>query len=342
MNFFGAIMINLKIFKQLFLIFISFLSIISACTKIVEPTFNGPNIQEHNIIILSTHPDDAVLTFGGMIQNNEGFQDQNKIITIYEPFGMTNYTVDGGFENYTNDRISDVTSLRLKEDYKAYNRLFNGWGQYAFNGKLYPEMTLRHYLANKALDLIPQGEEVSVLQGLNVDVIQYTHEDLVYYDKIYHDLLFLLNQKDCAVFAQGGVGNPRFIPHPDHILLREAVIQAAHDLAQKKPLTEICQIYFGEDQPYTNGDLAGSISNIAAFRKRLGNIESKYVIEYKIDKEKKLKLFKDSYKSQNGSSYLFALLKRDDERVYLWPKNRYAKVTTNIKILQHRKKTEKS
>ncbi len=87
-------------------------------TDIIPPS---PSITETHLFFVSVHPDDAPLTFGGMIQNNQGFANQNKFITIYEPFSQTSYTAAGGARIFTNERISYVTALRYNEDANAYN-----------------------------------------------------------------------------------------------------------------------------------------------------------------------------------------------------------------------------
>ena len=114
-------------------------------TSIIPP---NPSITETHLFFVSVHPDDAPLTFGGMIQNNQGFVNQNKFITIYEPFSQTNYTAAGGASIFTNERISYVTALRYNEDANAYNDLFTVWSSYTFWGQLYPELSLRYYLEN--------------------------------------------------------------------------------------------------------------------------------------------------------------------------------------------------
>lgn len=294
--------------------------------------FIGPIIHEKKIIILSPHPDDGVLTFGGMLQNNDGFIGQNKFIVIYEPFTMTNFTAHLRDNTYTDKRISHITGRRLMEDYSAYNEIFHGWNNYTFLNKLYPEGELRGYLTNQNNNnFIGQ-----TLDSTKNDIGQYTmsiltNYDIVYFVNIYEDLKKLLNQSDCAVFGPSGSGSIDLAyAHRDHFIVREALIQAIHDLAQSTPLEDICQVYFGEDQPYTNLFFENTTQTLNHFRERLGINDINNTIEYKINNEKKLNLFNRNYPSQLGKPYTTGLLSRDNERIYLWPKNMYLSVNSSV------------
>ena len=97
------------------------------CFNSVFALSESPQISAHELIFVSVHPDDAPLTFGGFIFNNNGFNNKGTHVQIYEPFNKSNYTVDKGASDFTNDRVTEVTSLRLKEDFTAYNSLFTTW-----------------------------------------------------------------------------------------------------------------------------------------------------------------------------------------------------------------------
>lgn len=284
-----------------------------------------PNIPETNILFVSVHPDDTPLTFGGMIQNNQGFNGQNKIITIYEAFNQTNYTADVGAKIFTNERIAYVTALRYREDANAYNDLFTSWTNYTFWGRLYPELSLRYYL--EQLHLPPytdDGEDFidnEPQTGFNLFGVQ----SIKYYQIIYNDFLKLFNQPNCAAFLPSAVGNSVYQQHPDHFLVREAAIQAANTLGKTLSPDQICQIYFGQDQPYTNGDLPGSLVFFNNFLTRLGNNDPQYNITYLMDKYAKWAMLQN-YKSQLDAGYERSLLLRNNETIYLWPKSAYATV----------------
>ena len=124
---------------------------------------------------------------------------------------------------------------------------------------------------------------------------------------------------------QSAVSNSVYQQHPDHFLVREAAIQAAHKLAKTISPSHLCQIYFGQDQPYTNGDLPGSIAMINAFRQRLGNSAPQYEINYLINKYAKWAMLQN-YKSQLDAGYEKSLLLRNNETIYLLPKSNYAAV----------------
>ncbi|MCX7114665.1 MAG: hypothetical protein NTW08_01955 [Gammaproteobacteria bacterium] len=289
----------------------------------------APNISQSHLFFVSVHPDDAPLTFGGMIQNNQGFVNQSpsKFITIYEPFSQTNYTADVGASIFTNQRISYVTALRYNEDANAYNDLFTVWSNYTFLGQLYPELSLRFYLENLNIPppFVDDGEDFidgTTNTGFNI----FGPQSIYYYNVVYKDFLRLLNQTDCAVFLPSAVSNSAYQQHPDHFLVREAAIQAAYTLAQTVSSDNLCQLYFGQDQPYTNGDLSGSLTMINTFRTRLGNTGIENETTYPINKYAKWAMLQN-YKSQLDSGYKTSLLSRDVETFYLWPKSLYARVT---------------
>lgn len=284
-----------------------------------------PSIPETNILFVSVHPDDTPLTFGGMIQNNQGFSGQNKVITIFEPFSQTNYTADVGASIFTNERISYVTALRYNEDANAYNDLFTTWINYTFLGRLYPELSLRYYLESLSEpSFVDDGEDFidnAPQTGFNL----FGPVSVMYYEVVYNDFLRLLNQTNCAAFLPSAVGNSNYQQHPDHFLVREAAIQAANALANNHSISpsNICQIYFGQDQPYTNGNLAGSISFLTNFVARLGAGTTSTT--YPMDKYAKWAMLQN-YKSQLDPGYETSLLLRNNETLYFWPKTDYATV----------------
>lgn len=303
-----------------------FLLLIMLFVNMVAYSDFVPAISEKHIFFVSVHPDDVPLTFGGMIQNNQGFINQSKFITIYEPFSQTNYTAALGATIFTNERISYVTRLRYNEDANAYNDLFELWSNYTFLGRMYPELVLRYYLENNNIQppFIDDGEDFfdgTTNTGFNL----FGPQSAYYYQVVLNDFLNLFNKADCAVFLPSAVANSVYQQHPDHFLVREAAIQAAQQLASQS-VTPLCQLYFGQDQPYTNGDLPGSIAMIDNFRVRLGNIGSSDVITYPIDKYAKWAMLQN-YKSQLDPGYKTSLLSRSVETFYLWPKNQYATVT---------------
>jgi LmbE family N-acetylglucosaminyl deacetylase len=294
-------------------------------TSIVPP---NPSITETHLFFVSVHPDDAPLTFGGMIQNNQGFANQNKFITIYEPFSQTNYTAAGGASVFTNERINYVTALRYNEDANAYNDLFTVWSSYTFWGQLYPELSLRYYLENNNIPppsvWVDDGEHFTDGTS-NTGFHLFGLQSIFYYEVIVEDFLRLLHRSHCAVFLPSAVSNSVYQQHPDHFLVREAAIQAAYTLAQTVSEDNLCQLYFGQDQPYTNGDLPGSLTMINNFRIRLGNTGVQNEVTYPIDKYAKWAMLQN-YKSQLDSGYETSLLSRSVETFYLWPKIQYGNV----------------
>ena len=141
----------------------------------------------------------------------------------------------------------------------------------------------------------------------------------------------LLNQKDCVLFSPIAPGNEKVMQHPDHFLVREAVVKAAHDLAVSHT-KDICQIYFGEDQPYTNSSPETSAKAIAKFTKRLGIPDTdKYT--YPIDAKAKWNVVGSSYHSQVDLDDTYkdgaVILNRTTESLYKWNPENYAKVHTD-------------
>ena len=320
----------------------NFIGVVGICSLLVSAIANAspdlvnttpnPTITQTNLLFASVHPDDVPLTFGGMIQNNQGFTTQNKLVVIFEPFSQTNYTADVGASIFTNERIAYVTALRYNEDANAYNDLFSLWSNYTFLGRLYPELSLRYYLekTDTPPPFIDDGEDFTdeyYIDGVKqVGFHLFGPQSITYYRTVYNDFLRLLNQTDCAAFLPSAIGNTQYQQHPDHFLVREAAIQAAQHLASTgTPLDSICQIYFGQDQPYYNGDIPGSIVTNTLFRTRLSNTDPQYEIGYSIDKYAKWAMLQN-YKSQLDPGYAVSLLKRSNEAFYLWPKANYATV----------------
>lgn len=291
----------------------------------VTPLNNGPIIMESKLKFISVHPDDLSLTFGGLILNNNGFS--GKKISIYEPFDQSNYMSGGSWaSDYTNSRVADVTGIRMTEDLTAFNSLFKTWVNYKFGAKLYPENSLRNYMSGGNITDKTDFGSISVKANNNGYFPYFTKLDKQYYRSVYYDMIDLLYDNNCVVFAPLAAGNPTVLQHLDHFLVREAVTQAAHDLALKYGTDKICKIYFGEDQPYVNSDPAGSAKVINNFISRL---HSNQKITYNIDAAKKWDVISKSYKSQIEYDDIYkegvVIKGTPNETVYLWDKNSYSK-----------------
>jgi len=90
--------------------------------------------------------------------------------------------------------------------------------------------------------------------------------------------------------------------HVDHVLLRDAVLDAKHALHSKSKAT----LYLGEDQPYTGlaNDRDWRVANTWLAER------SSETLNYEIDSDRKASLVKKYYPSQSEESYCEGVLKR--------------------------------
>ena len=266
-------------------------------------TYGEVKVSNQKNYFLSPHLDDVVLTFGGLILTGE-FQEKKNEVIVY--FGLSNYTANGPHDDSSDARVEYVSSTRMREDHSALTQIFGGWANYTYTLHASREATLRFFTGPKNAGGGASGDFSSFRQ-IEIDAF----EDLQ--DKIRP----ILKQKDCSVFVLASVGS-----HIDHFLVREAVIKTASNLGDKAQ----CQIYFGEDQPYTGSNPEAADQDLQSLVKRL-NLEA---MQYSIPVEKKVSAFKSNYFSQYEDSYIKGLEGRahalkNGEQIYKWPRNHYAK-----------------
>ena len=254
------------------------------------------------LIFISPHPDDIPLTFAGLIQRNGGFiNHSNQILDIFSRSQWTENTDPDDLSKY---RIDTVSRERKTEDRLALKDMFHDHLSYKYYG--YPDAPIRQYHGPKTAGGGPAG-----------NFSTFGPQEKSIYTELVPIMETKLKTPNCAMFVLMANGY-----HIDHFIVREAVITAARNLGDKA----LCQIYFGEDQPYTGAFIDASQKQMQAFSNRL-NLQK---ISYEIDKNYKESIFTKYYISQYSPDYIKGIDKWDtfdkhDEDIYLWPKEDYAK-----------------
>jgi hypothetical protein len=145
----------------------------------------------------------------------------------------------------------------------------------------------------------------------------FNTEDWQIYGELKKQAAKWLMSEDCAIMLPLGIKE-----HIDHILLREAMMEATEELAQNRNAT-IC---FGEDQPYAGLADKDDWEKANNFINKLPVKE----INYPIDAERKSQLLMKHYPSQVEESYREGVLNRAEqlkqkcdtdtgmERIYRW------------------------
>jgi len=249
-------------------------------------------VSEKNIIILSPHYDDVVLTFGGYLDalvSNQLIQTKN--IRIIHIFSRSNYQLrdDEGNRDQSLERIQYATGIRLMEDLNCLDDLI-GHGNYTYEIMAERECMMRQK-SWKA------GEAFEFPQGTRKD---FNADDWEIYGQIKKQAGKWLISEDCAIMLPLGIKE-----HIDHILLREAIMDARDELEQ----SAIATIYFGEDQPYAGLADKNDWEIARGFINQLPAME----INYPIDAERKSDLLMKHYPSQVEESYREGVLNRAEQ-----------------------------
>ena len=246
-------------------------------------------ITEKNIIILSPHYDDVVLTFGGYLDAMVANQLVHiKSIRIIHIFSLSNYQLRDyeGNKDQSLKRIQYATGIRLLEDLNCLDDLI-GHGNYTYELMAERECMMRQKSWKP-------GEAFEFPQGRKDD---FNTEDWQIYDRIKKHALKWLLSEGCAIMLPLGIKE-----HLDHILLREAIMEASDELAQERNAT-IC---FGEDLPYAGLADQDDWEKANNFINGLPIKE----INYRIDAERKSDLLMKHYPSQVEESYREGVLNR--------------------------------
>ena len=246
-------------------------------------------VSEKNIIILSPHYDDVVLTFGGYLDALLANQlVHTKNIRIIHVFSRSNYQLrdDEGNKDQSLKRIQYATGIRLLEDLNCLDDLI-GHGNYTYELMAEVECMMRQKSWK-------DGEAFEFPQGTKD---KFNDEDWQIYKQIKKQAVKWLMSEDCAIMLPLGIKE-----HIDHILLREALMEARDELAQNRKAS-IC---FGEDQPYAG--LADQDDWDKANNYIIGLPHKE--INYCIDAERKSDLLMKHYPSQVEESYREGVLNR--------------------------------
>ena len=221
-------------------------------------------IPEKNIIILSPHYDDVPLTFGGYLDAlvKNGLTGTKKI-RIVNVFSFSNFMTgdDEGNNDVSVIRVQHVTGIRIMEDMDCMNDLM-GKGNYTYEIVGENECLLRQKAA------IFEGP----IEFLSGDRETFEEEDWIVYGRLKKRAHEWLSLEDTAVLIPMGVKE-----HIDHMVLREAVMDAKKELGQEMKAV----IYFGEDQPYTGLADHNDWSKAKAFVSAWPVADINYVIDEK-------------------------------------------------------------
>ncbi|PCJ60236.1 MAG: hypothetical protein COA79_08680 [Planctomycetota bacterium] len=237
-------------------------------------------IPQKNILILSPHYDDVVLTFGGYIDSLKKHNNlANKNIRIINIFSRSCYQAhdDIGNQDHSLKRVQFATGIRLLEDLNCLDDLL-GFGNYSYEVLGERECVLRAKPWKK-------GEEFEFPQG-NRET--FDEEEWGIFERLKKRSEQWLREDDTAVLIPLGVKE-----HIDHIILREAVVDAWKEQKGKS------QLYFGEDQPYTGLADSKDWDLINTFLNQF-KLQSK---DYEIDIDRKADLVMKHYPSQVEESY---------------------------------------
>ena len=246
-------------------------------------------IPEKNILILAPHYDDVPLSFGGYLNTlalNQLIPAKN--IRIINIFSRSNYQVrdEQGNADVSLKRIQYATGIRLIEDLNCIDEMI-GHGNYTYEIKAERECMLRQkYWKPGEVFEFPQGNKDN-----------FNKEDWEIYTRIKKYAAQWIIPKDTAVLLPLGVKE-----HVDHVILRDAVMDARSELADNGNAT----IYFGEDQPYTGLADNHDWEIAEAFLNEL-SIER---IDYGIDEKRKANLVMEHYPTQVEESYRVGILNR--------------------------------
>ncbi|MEA1064361.1 hypothetical protein QNH14_12435 [Apirhabdus apintestini] len=277
-----------KLISLFFAFWMSAMAVFNAAAKQIFPGYD-------DVYILSPHPDDGILTFGGMLGNIDNRFDTRKIhYTVLA--NLSQYVVNGD-EN----SLAGVTGLRHLEDINAYDFLLTS-----------PD-GIRHYTYSALNE-----KDAPLINMRDADFSSFNAQAIVDFNNAYSQIANLMEQaslegKTCAFFVNAALPNPQGLPHFNHFLLREATLKAVHDLGTKKLA---CEVYIGEDLPYYNNNEAGSKDIINQLTARL----KLSIFDYPIDVDKKMEAV-NYYPSQLTSDYEESVRKRahqlnGKERVY--------------------------
>ncbi len=249
----------------------------------------GEVVTEKNIIILSPHYDDVVLTFGGFLDalvTNRLIQ--TKSIRIIQVFSQSNYQLrdDDGNRDRSLKRIQYATGIRLLEDLNCLDDLV-GHGNYTYELMAERECMLREKSWK-------DGEAFEFPQGSKED---FESGDWQIYERIKNRAPDWLLSEACAILLPMGIKE-----HIDHIILRDALMDARDELGH---LTNAA-ICFGEDQPYAGLAYEHDWDKAIAYLDRLPVTR----INYHIDEQRKSDLTMKHYPSQVEESYREGILNR--------------------------------
>ena len=269
---------------------------------------------KENLIIISPHQDDAILTFGGYIQLLKDTGKLNNIRTeINVMVGLSNYSTN--WHNVTTEhRIMNISKNRYSEDLDGLSDLFGGWDKFRYKIQGLWDAPLRGYVGG-----------VTAGGGSSGTFKDFRKEEIAEFNHAVEIIKPMLINEKSLLLVPIANGN-----HIDHFIMKEAVIKAAYLLGDEAKAT----IIFGEDQPYTGANPSAENDEINALSKRL---PSNAIVKNHISLAKdsngetsKLRVYKKNYLTQYDEGYLTPLENNTEETLYIWKSETYKSVKSHI------------
>lgn len=262
---------------------------------------------KENLIIISPHQDDALLTFGGYLQflKNAGKLDCVRT-EINVMIGLSNYSTN--WHNVISEhRIMHISQNRYSEDLTGLSELLGGWDKFRYKIQGLWDAPLRGYEGG----VTAGGGSSGTFKDFRLEEIaEFNHAVEIIKPMLINDKSFVL-----VPIANGN--------HIDHFIMKEAVIKAAYALGDKAQAT----IIFGQDQPYTGANPSDKNNEINALIKRLppNSITKNYVSLAKDSngETSKLRIYKKDYFTQYDEGYLTPLENNIEEILYIWKPETY-------------------
>ncbi|MUJ27933.1 hypothetical protein GNP84_06780 [Aliivibrio fischeri] len=277
-----------------------------------QSTEYKPTSFEGQVVVISPHQDDALLTFTGYLTASQQTAPlaRNEINVM---FGLSNYSTNWN-DVLTQTQVGGISKRRYQEDFDALSELFNGWSNFHYKLQGLWDAPLRLYTG-----------ESTAGGGSAGTFANFRDEEIEAFNFAVEAIKPILKRENTTVLVPIANGS-----HIDHFITREAVIKAAYDLG----INAKAQIIFGQDQPYTNANPSDLNVEFDALRARLPSnsfiLENFNVPSSDIAGENlKLYLYKKHYLTQYDEGYIEPLTTNLQETVYIWNKATYNEIQTH-------------
>lgn len=271
-----------------------------------------PIETDAQLVVISPHQDDALLTFAGFLSRAK---HENRRIEINVMFGLSNYSTNWN-DVLTQSQVSGISKRRFAEDFDGLSELLDGWKGFHYKIQGLWDAPLRLY-----------SGETTAGGGSAGTFADFRPEEIEAFEFAVESIKPILQRDNTEVLVPIANGS-----HIDHFIAREAVITAAYQLGDRVKAS----IFFGQDQPYTGANPENENVEIDALKARLpeGSISEIYdsiptvITDDGSTETVKLYLYKKYYLTQYDEGYIEPLTSNTMETSYRWDSG-YEKVTTH-------------